>query len=142
MTRNNLLFPLIASAAAVIVALFSCLLLLLIEEEHHELCEMLLRQSLLVLRESRERRRRDGKGDDCNRRKLYIRWDRERTRQCILDDYLGTVPKFNKDDFKRMSCISRNNYDRIRNVLCASDPFFETVMMQLEGDLFPLMPSC
>ncbi len=37
---------------------------------------------------------------------------------------MGTVPKFNKDDFKRMFRISRNNYDRIRNVLCASDPFF------------------
>ena len=43
-----------------------------------------------------------------------IDWDRDRARQCIQEDYLGAVPRFNQDDFKRMFHVSRQNYEKIR----------------------------
>jgi hypothetical protein len=76
-----------------------------------------------MLRESwkRERQYEEGVGV---RKKQYLMWDQERARQCTADDYLGAVPKFNADEFKRMFHVSWNNYERIRIFLCGFDPFF------------------
>jgi hypothetical protein len=89
----------------------------------------------MMLRESWKRKRQYEEGVGV-RKKQYIKWDRERARQCIADDYLGAVPKFNTDEFKCMFRVSRNNCERIRIFVCGFDPFFVTVMMQPEGDLF------
>jgi len=35
-------------------------------------------------------------------KKRYIKWDRDRARHCIMDDYLGDLPRFSLDDFKRI----------------------------------------
>ncbi len=51
-------------------------------------------------------------------------WDRARAHQCILEDYLGNVPRFNDVGFKQMFSVSHQKYDKIRNILCNSDPFF------------------
>jgi len=91
-----------------LVALFSCVAMLVVEEEYNELCLKLLRETLVMIRESRRRKRRLG-GDivDGPRKKSFIKWDRDRARQCIEEDYLGAVPRFCNDDFKRMFRISR-----------------------------------
>ncbi len=128
MNRNDasdVCFPAVIAVATMLVALFSCVAMLVVEEEYNELCLKLLRETLVMIRESRRRKRRLG-GDivDGPRKKSFIKWDRDRARQCIEEDYLGAVPRFCNDDFKRMFRISRANYDRLRAVLCAADPFF------------------
>jgi hypothetical protein len=30
----------------------------------------------------------------------YIQWDRDRAKQCLMDDYLVPMPNFNDDGFK------------------------------------------
>ena len=129
MTRNDssISFPLIASAAAVL-ALFSCAVLLLIEEEHHELCEVLLRQSLVLLRESHKRLLRD-EGDDYNRKEVYIRWDRERTHQCIFDDYLGPIPRFTDDTLSGCSKFLDRIMRKFEICYVLLTIFSETAMM-------------
>jgi hypothetical protein len=51
-------------------------------------------------------------------------WDRDRARECIMEDYLGNVPRFNDAGFKRMFHVSRQKYDELRSILCNPDPFF------------------
>jgi hypothetical protein len=58
------------------------------------------------------------------RRKKYIRWDRDRAKSSILDDYLGAHPSFGPEDFKRMFRVSRATYEQLRQVLCREDVFF------------------
>jgi hypothetical protein len=73
----------------------------------------------------REGRKRRGEvTGDVARKKKYINWDRDRARQCIQEDYLEPVPRFNQDDFMRMFRVSCQNYEKIRNILCQSDCFF------------------
>jgi hypothetical protein len=56
-------------------------------------------------------RRKRSSGTEVGPRKCrYISWDRDRAHACIMDDYLGPVPRFNEDGFKRMFRISRQNY--------------------------------
>ncbi len=73
----------------------------------------------------REGRKRRGEATgDVAQKKSYINWDRDWAHQCIQEGYLGAVPRFNQDDFKRMFRVSRQNYEKIRNILCQSDCFF------------------
>jgi len=58
-------------------------------------------------------------------KKRYIKWDRGRARHCIMDDYLGDLPRFSLDDFKRFFRISRHRYEEIRSYLCRTDSFFQ-----------------
>ena len=37
---------------------------------------------------------------------------------------LSNVPRFNDVGFKQMFSVSHQKYDKIRNILCNSDPFF------------------
>lgn len=117
MTRNAspIPMPFIACTAALFLALFASILSLLIEEEEREQTEELLRDSIVMFREGRKRRGEDT--GDVPQKKKYVNWDRDRARQCIQDDYLGPVPRFNQDDFKRMFRVSRHNYEKIRNIL-------------------------
>jgi hypothetical protein len=39
-------------------------------------------------------------------------WDRDRARECIMEDYLGNVPRFNDAGFKRMFRVSLQKYDQ------------------------------
>jgi hypothetical protein len=91
--------PLVVSAVVALVGIFVHIVALLIEEEQRELEEALLAHSLALLQESRKRRARTlGDGP---RKKSFVVWDRDRdrARQCIVEDYLGNVPRFNHDGF-------------------------------------------
>jgi hypothetical protein len=61
-------------------------------------------------------------------KKKFICWDHNRAKSCIRDDYLGANPSFGVEDFKRIFCISRTTYERIRQQLCNMDPFFRDGM--------------
>ena len=104
--------PLVASAVVALVGIFVHIVALLIEEEQRELEEALLAYSLALLRESRKRRARTLR--DGPRKKSYVVWDRDRAHQCIAEDYLGNVPRFNHDGFKRVFRVSHQKYYEIR----------------------------
>jgi len=101
MNRNQATsnLPIFIAAASFMAMLFSCMLYLVLEEEEEEWNRELLRQCLLMIRERHKRARQ-------------------------ADDYLGPLPTFNEDGFKRMFRISRRNYENLRTLLCARDPFF------------------
>jgi len=61
-------------------------------------------------------------------KKKFICWERNRAKSCILDDYLGANPSFGVEGFKRIFCVSRTTYERIRQQLCNTDPFFRDGM--------------
>ena len=42
-----------------------------------------------------------------------------------MDDYLGDLPRFSLDDFKRIFRISCHRYEEIRSYLCRTDSFFQ-----------------
>jgi hypothetical protein len=115
--------PLIASLITFFVGVFAYAVALFVEEEQHEMELSLLRHSLSMLRDSRKRKPGNAEGNHATKRR-YIQWDRARAHHCIMEDYLGAVPKFNEDGFKRMFRVSRRNYDMIRAKLCQLDPFF------------------
>jgi hypothetical protein len=115
--------PLIASLISLFVGVFACAVALVIEEEQREMEQLLLRHALSMLQDSRKRKSDDAEGHFVTKCR-YIQWDRDRAQQCIMDDYLGPVPKFNKDGFKCMFCVTRRIYDMIHAKLCLSDPFF------------------
>jgi hypothetical protein len=115
--------PLIASLITLFVGVFAFAVALVIEEEQWEMEQLLLRHALSMLRDSRKRKFDDAEGHFVMKCR-YIQWDRDRAQQCIMDDYLGPVPKFNEDGFKRMFHVSHRNYDMIRAKLCLSDRFF------------------
>ena len=93
--------------------MFACAVALVIEEEQREIEQSLLRDSLYMLWDSRKRKSDNAEGHLVTKRR-YIQWDRDRAQQCIMEDYLGPVPKFNEDGFKRMFHVSRQNYDIIK----------------------------
>jgi len=49
------------------------------------------------------------------KRRYYTKFDYERADQCIQQDYLGPVPRFNEDGFKLSFCVSRSRAARIMN---------------------------
>jgi hypothetical protein len=75
-----------------------------------------------------------------NQKRLYIHWDRSQARCCIMADYLGNLPRFSPDDFKRIFRVSRSSYHKLRNILCAKKCFSEKELMPLTENLFLLMP--
>jgi hypothetical protein len=96
--------PLLACIAPLVLALFASIMLILIEEEEEERMKELMWDSLMMFREGRKWRG-EATGDVA-RKKTCINWDRDRAHQCIQEDYLGAVPRFNQDDFKWMFCVS------------------------------------
>jgi hypothetical protein len=52
-------------------------------------------------------------------------FDRERARECIVQDYLGLQPTFGPDGFKRIFRVSRTNYSLIHNYLGGVQSFFK-----------------
>ena len=112
MNRNlppSLPSPVIASVITLFISVFAYTIYLLIEEEQSEHEEFLQRHSLQLLLQSR--RKRSGATEVAPRKRRYILWDRDRARASIMDDYLGPVPRFNEDGFKRMFHISHQNYE-------------------------------
>jgi len=114
-------FPVIASLITLLVGVLACAVELIVEEEQRDIELSLLRHSLSMLWDSRKR---SSDAQDAFPEKFrYIEWDRERAKQCIMDDYLGPMPNFNDDGFKRMFRVSRRTYELIRAKLCLVDLF-------------------
>ena len=97
--------PLVASAVVALVGIFVHIVALLVEEEQREVEETFLAHSLALQQESRKRRAR-ALGDG-PRNKSYVVWNRDRARQCIAEAYVGNVPRFNQDGFKRVFIPSK-----------------------------------
>ena len=128
---------LVVSATVALAGIIAYVAALLIEEEQREVQESLLAQSLALLRESRKRRAR-AVGDG-PRKKSYIMWNRDRARECIMEDYLGNVPRFNDAGFKRMFHVSRQKYDELRSIYVIQIHSSEIPLMLETGAPYPLM---
>jgi hypothetical protein len=80
-----------------------------------------------ALRESRKRSRSSSDDDDNEerpRKKRYIRYDRERARNCVRHDYVGPSPLFDDKQFERVFRITRTMYESVRHICCQADSFF------------------
>ena len=99
--------PIIAGASALIcVGLFSAALLMMEEEEQENrllaVASTVVPETLFSLR-----KRCNGRRENVGRAKRrLVFWNRERANACIMEDYLGPVPTFSIDDFKRIFRIS------------------------------------
>jgi len=77
-------FPVIASLITLLVGVLACAVELIVEEEQRDMELSLLRHSLAMLWYSRK-----GSSDAQDAfpaKRRYIEWDRERAKQCIMDD--------------------------------------------------------
>jgi hypothetical protein len=116
-------FPVVASLVALLFGVIACAVALVIEEEQRDFEMSLIREVAVMIVDGRKRRLADT-DEGAMPKRLYVEWDRGRAHQFIMDDYLGEMPKFTEDGFKRMFRISRQNYEMIRMKLCLLDPFF------------------
>jgi hypothetical protein len=68
----------------------------------------------------------DGNDDRPKKKRKFIRYDRARAKNCVMDDYLGPSPIFDDKQFERVFQITRPMYQRIRSICCEADAFFRT----------------
>jgi hypothetical protein len=92
-------FPVVASLVALLFGVIACAVALVIEEEQHEFETSLIREVAIMIMDGRKRLGDTDEGAMPNRHN--VEWDRGRARQSIMDDYLGEMPKFTEDGFKR-----------------------------------------
>ncbi len=117
-------FPVVLAAGALVFAgILSAAALAIDEDEYNrhqnlEAAAEVITSTLVALRHKHPR----SEGEEHPTRSIC--WDRDRTKRCIEQDYLGALPSFGIDDFKRIFRVSRANYDRLSNYLCATQPFF------------------
>lgn len=71
---------------------------------------------------SKKRRASDEGGAPSKRR--YVRWDRERAHRCVLDDYMGPMPRFADRQFERIFRITRSHAEYILQRLATADSFW------------------
>jgi Plant transposon protein len=58
-------------------------------------------------------------------KRRYIKWDWERARRCVFNDYWGSpTPTFNDGMFERTFRVTRLIADRLLQIAAISDPFF------------------
>ncbi len=117
----------LGASALLCIGLFSAAVSILLEEEEEQ-NRLVAAATEVIPGTLLELRKRQGcSHEDDNmlpvKRKIIF-WDRERAESSIQSDYLGPSPRFSMDDFKRMFRMSRVMYNDIRNILCATDPFF------------------
>jgi hypothetical protein len=120
--------PLLAASGALLLLGIASISAAMLEEE--EEAAAAAHRVLIVAEAVRDnlvatRRPRPITDDGPPQKKRYIKWDRDRARHCIMDDYLGDLPRFSLDDFKRIFRISRHRYEEIRSYLCRTDSFFQ-----------------
>lgn len=84
---------------------------------------------LIVEDESRKRRASPGKRrqrtptGEKKKRKM-IRYDRERAYRCVMDDWLGPVPRFDDKQYERHFRITRSMAQHILQHLAARDKYW------------------
>jgi hypothetical protein len=123
----RLLCSRLGASALLCIGLFSATVSILLEEEEEQnrlvaAAAEVIPGTLLELRKRQGRSHEDDNMLPVKRKIIF--WDWERAESSIQSDYLGPSPKFSMDDFKRMFRKSRVMYNDIRNILCATDPFF------------------
>jgi len=120
--------PLLAASRALLLLGIASISAAMLEEEDEAAAAA--HRVLIVAEAVRDnlvatRRPRPITDDGPPQKKRYIKWDRDRARHCIMDDYLGDLPRFSLEDFKRIFRISRHCYEEIRSYLCRTDSFFQ-----------------
>jgi hypothetical protein len=121
MMSDGSLVPLLAAAGAIVVAGLAAAVAVVVEEEEVDrlsLAAEAITNSVLALR----KRQRPDNQEPVKRR--FILWDRSRAGACIMADYLGILPRFCLDDFKRIFRVSRSTYEELKNIVCATNVFF------------------
>jgi hypothetical protein len=94
----------------------------LLEEETRQIKESKLRYTHSMLSDNWKRRHQD---DDLPiQKRTLIQWDRFHAYNCIMEDYLGPIPRFNQDSFNRIFRVLRKNYDQIRQLVCLHNSSF------------------
>ena len=69
-------------------------------------------------------KRRGGVTGGSARKRIMVAYNRERAHACVLEDWLGPVPKFNDMQFVRTFRISREKAQWIMNCLAKYDTFW------------------
>ena len=96
--------------------------------------------ALLMIQEEEEQKRRDAlpeevatftlgqkrskEGPTEPKKRSFIRWDHDRARRCIEEDYWGPLPRFNDRMFERVFRVTRSIANKILLTCAASDSFF------------------
>jgi hypothetical protein len=96
--------------------------------------------ALLMIQEEEEQKRRDAlpevvatftlgqkrskEGPTEPKKRSFIRWDHDRARRCIEEDYWGPLPRFNDPMFERVFRVTRSIANKILLTCAASDSFF------------------
>lgn len=106
------------------------------DDDEHRQKQLAVVAAVEVVKQYRETLKRRRSDDDVQdndetednfgppRKKKYIRYDRERAQQCVMQDYLGPTPIFDDRQFEQIFCITRSMYERIRCFCCSTDSFF------------------
>jgi len=124
MNDDSFIPLLVAGAALAAVGLASAAAVVLEEEERNRavIVSEAIKTGVMALR------KRQGSSHHRSsvqkQKRHYIHWDRSRARSCIMADYLGSLPRFSPDDFKRIFRVSRSSYQELRNILCTENVFF------------------
>jgi hypothetical protein len=121
--RSPLPVPLLASLVVTLLGMFVSVMVALLEEEMRQINESILRYTHSMLCPEEE-------------------WDRFRAYNCIMEDDLGPIPRFNQDSFKRIFCVLQKNYDQIKQLVPYSpktDCFCSTInlVVNIKHKLLP-----
>jgi hypothetical protein len=121
--NNNDFLPLLAAAGAIFIVGVASVTIAILEEEETaaqcnraEVAATVIASNLLAFQ--------GGCNQQPSQKRKVIFWDRDRAKRCIMDDYLGNLPRFSLDDFKRMFRVSRQCYNDLQNYLCMTQFFF------------------
>ena len=71
-----------------------------------------------------ERKRRGNGGDERPSKRQCVKYDRERARKCVHNDYFSPTPRFNDYQFERFFRIPRAKAEHIIQRLAADDRFW------------------
>jgi hypothetical protein len=114
--------PLLAFLVVTLLGMLVSVTVSLLEEEARQINESMLRYTHSMLSDNRKRRCQD---DDLSiRKRTFIYWECICAYNCIMEDYLGPIPRFNQDSFQRIFHVSQKNYDQIRQLVCVHNSFF------------------
>jgi hypothetical protein len=124
MTSNGSFIPLLVAGATLAAVGLASAAAVILEEEENERASIMseaIKTDLMALRKWQGSSRRHAL---VPKKRRYILWDRSHARCSIMADYLGELPRFSPDDFKRIFRVSRSSYHEFHSILCAGSVFF------------------
>jgi hypothetical protein len=110
-------FPLLVAAVAIAIEED------MQEEERSNVMSMIEAVSCVSIA-ARRKIERGNQLENKDKKRDVIRYDRDRARQAVLDDYLGPYPLFRDYQFERFFRITRSHFDVLLNTCCKNDSFF------------------